>query len=120
MISGDIQPIRAKLQTTATTILTGTKQRLLVSSFLICNTNAAARDVTIQVTTSGGTTYDIWSAREVAANETKPLSDAGQHGPLIALADGDVLKGLCTGTNDDVHVELVTTTLGTADIGMVL
>ena len=111
---GDIQPVWKKLQTTDTTLLTGTPQRLQVMSIWLCNTQNAARTVDLTVT-SGGVDIELLKDFSIAANDKEIIQ--AQSWPVVALANGDVLKGLCSGANDDVHVALVTTTLGTADYG---
>ena len=114
MISGNIQPVWKKLQTTDTTLLTGTKERLLVMAIWICNTTSGAKTVDLTVT-SGGADYELLEDYSIAANDKEIIQ--AKSWPILALADGDVLKASCSGSNDDVHVALVTTTLGTASMG---
>ena len=111
---GDIQPVWKKLQTTDTTLLTGTPQRLQVMSIWLCNTNAAARTVDLTVT-SDSVDYELLKGFEIPANGKEIIQ--AQSWPVLTINDGEVLKGLCSNNNDDVHIALVTTTLGTADYG---
>ena len=111
---GNIQPVRAKLQTTDTTILTGTKERLQIMAIWLCNTHASNRTVDLTVT-SDSVDYELLKTF-VITGENKEIIQA-QGWPVLTLNEGEVLKGLCSGANDDVHIQIVTTTLGTADIG---
>jgi hypothetical protein len=113
--TGDIRPVWSKLKTTDTTLLTGTAGRYLVMTIWLCNTDGSAQTVDLTVT-SGGVDYELLENFSIAAN-SKEIIQAGDW-PLLALNEGDVLKGSCAGGNDLVHVAMVRTDIGTPSMGI--